>query len=216
MKDRKPIFSFISNSYSKFYSSSTTEPHIIYSKKKAEHKVYQNIFWGLALLFFVLAMLVYSKSTNWTSTVYFQDASFVKTFVYSFSFLLSVTAFAAGYFLKPEREAIKGVVAQFEKCLKILYKKQLAEINWFYSWYGNGYAQKTTFKEGYQQVLLKVKEYKDTTLHLLEKIDRSPYDLSVKEKLINQAIFDLQEELNSIVQYYKQKHYLLIESNTFE
>lgn len=207
------IFNFVSNSYTQFLSkqnkelvdySSSLEPfrqpinesNQIYLLQKKYSKIYQLIFFGLSLLFFSLGAIVYFNTTNWACSVYFQNCVFIKSSIYMSCLIFGIICGGLSYFLKPEIDSIYLIVKKAEKKLKELYKREVSAVPFFN-------------KQTYYQSIDKIRDQKEKTIHLIERINTSKtIKRDEKEDLIHEALLELQNILNGILKSFKQKNYL--------
>lgn len=225
MENKSSIFNFISNSYSQFLNmcpnhsflsqqeiymyakNENGEPidvhQLTYARKKKHAKIYQNIFFGLSILFFVLATIIYFNTTNWACSLYFKHCTFIKAFAYSSCFCFSFLTFFLGYLNNPEKETAALLIYRMKKHLKNLYKQKRIET-------GTNRIQQELCKQSYDQALDKIQEHKEHIFHILDRILYSnQFDLRTKEQLILQAFTELQNALNIVAQSFKKKCYLL-------
>ncbi|MBA3722365.1 MAG: hypothetical protein H0W88_08180 [Parachlamydiaceae bacterium] len=237
MNDNNQIFNFVSNSYSKFlnYShintvsqtestfsypnneflnQSSSLHHQIYLTQKKQARLHKIIFFGLSFIFFTLAAIVFFNTTNWACSLYFSNCAFIKAAIYTLCLLLSSFTFSIGYFAKPERDTAYYLFHKMERKLKGLYKKRRSEIGFLFSFNEDNRIKKVIFKQGYNQALERMREQKEKTLHVLERITSSiEHGIHEKEELVNHCLSDMHQSLSNIIQSFKQKSYLLAINN---
>lgn len=232
MLENNPIFNFVSNSYSKFLApycpnklkSQNVEAYVegedsrpafdlylqLYMVKKKQASLYKMIFNGLAVVFFLLAAIVYFNTTNWACSLYFQNCAFIKASTYSLCLFLAFAAAGFAYSIHPEKETAQYLINRMLNALKDSYKRRKMELGFILDMQPETRKKRLFFKQNYQQTLEKMKEHKQQSFHTLEKLSyTSHYDRDTKNQLITQALSDLQNALNAALQSFKQKNYLL-------
>jgi hypothetical protein len=226
MYKNKTIFNFVSNSYSQFLSrsqsstpSSTKQPlgsteeikhqtdflYGIYLQKKNINSIHQGLFFGFSILFFILFSIIYFSNTNWACSVFFSQCAYIKPGVYGFCFLLATGSALIGYYSNPEKEAAYFLINRMEKKLKASYKRKQLETNYFSSiFHPEKRIKRKIYKQNYQQALNKIREYKENiTHHINHIINLKEENLKTKEKLIKDAFYDLNHQLNCVLQSFK-------------
>lgn len=183
---------------------------IFYLKKK-QSKLYKSIFFGLSFIFLFLAYFVYFYTTNWACSIYFQNCSLVKTSIYTTCLILSGVIFGYGYFIRAEKEAALYLFHRMKKTLKTAYKKHNFEMGFVLDLQQETRKRRFSFRQNYNYTLEKMNQYKIQTFHILEQIAYSAtHNAQEKNELINQALSEFQNSLQTSVQSFKQKNYLLI------
>lgn len=149
---RKKIFKDAPVSYSHFLQSK--EPHIhcliearesvdieffrrsisshyqhVYAKKKWQNWAYRFIFFTLGLIFLTLGFIIFFKTTNFACGFYVKNCALVKNGVDCLCLLLAGGAFAIGYKIHPEKDAIQYLIGKVEKELTHPAKNLQIEFN---------------------------------------------------------------------------------------
>lgn len=101
----------------------------VYATKKWQNWFYRFIFFGFALLFSILGVIIFFKTANHACGLYFSDCGTVKNCINFSCFLLAVGAFVFGYKIHPEKEAIRYLVGKVERELKSPAKQLQMEFN---------------------------------------------------------------------------------------
>lgn len=87
----------------------------IYLNKKKQNRIYQILFFSFGLLFSILSLLIFFKTTNPTSHIYFKNGMALKYYINYGCILLSAGAFGIGLFTQPEKEAMKDLVYRVQR-----------------------------------------------------------------------------------------------------
>jgi uncharacterized membrane protein YbhN (UPF0104 family) len=149
----KMLFKASSTSYSQFLQSK--EPHIhclsaptdasvgieffrrsvslhyqhVYATKKWQNWLYRFIFFSFGILFLVLGTIIFFKTANFACGFYFSNCAIVKNCINITCLLLACGAFAFGYKIHPEKEAIRYLVGKVERELNSPAKQLQIEFN---------------------------------------------------------------------------------------
>jgi hypothetical protein len=231
--NEKQIFNFMSNSYSQFLSYYKNEEtflsqtvnnesnmdtichsfhmhHSIYFMQKKQARLYQFIFIGFSIIFFLLGAIVYLNPTNWACNIYFNHCAFIKNAAYTFCFFLSFVTLLVGYFTKPDKDTAYYLFNKMKNKLKQLYRHRLKEVGLFTAFQEEKRIKRLFFQHNYYQALEKMLEQQQHTMHLLEKIRGSEmYCITAKEDLVCQSLLEFHSTLESILHSFQQKSYLL-------
>ena len=225
MLKTRVIFNFISNSYSQFLlprdknatnkDSFSIEGGVnrsfdfyqtIYLRKKKQSKTHQVIFFALGAVFMALAAIIYFNTTNWACSLYFSHCEYIKPAAYSLCVLLSSITVLIGYMNAPEKDAANFLVYRIEKKLGLLYKRRRLELRGLFAiFFSDLRFKRQICKQHYIQALDKIREQRENAVHFLERIPYTTQDPKIKEKLIREALSDLNNALNGIVQSFKHK-----------
>lgn len=87
----------------------------IYATKKWQNWIYRMIFFSMGLLFLVLGFIIFFKTVNFACGFYFKNCALVKSSINTICFLLAGGAFAIGYKIHPEKEAIQHLVGKVDR-----------------------------------------------------------------------------------------------------
>ncbi len=101
----------------------------VYATKKWQNWLYRFIFFAFGLLFLMLGTLIFFKTTNYACGLYFKNCVMVKNCINFLCVLLAGGAFAMGYQIHPEKEAIRYLVGKVERELKNPAKQIQIEFN---------------------------------------------------------------------------------------
>jgi hypothetical protein len=86
-----------------------------YVTKKRQNWIYRLLFFGFALLFLILAMMIFFKTVNFACSLYFKNGVMVKNLVDLVCLLFAGSAFTIGYKIHPERDAMRDLVGKVER-----------------------------------------------------------------------------------------------------
>ncbi|WP_068467940.1 hypothetical protein [Candidatus Protochlamydia phocaeensis] len=112
-----------------FRRSISLHYHYVYTFKRRQHKAYRIIFFGFALLFFILSIFIYFKTANYACTLYFSQGDLMKNCIDALCLLLAFAAFGMGYTTNPDKEALRFIVKKVEKELRNPAKHVHIELN---------------------------------------------------------------------------------------
>lgn len=100
-----------------------------YATNKWQNWVYRFIFLALGLLFLVLSAIIFFKTVNFACGFYFKNCTLVKNSINLLCLLLSGSAFAIGYKIQPEKDAIQYLIGKVERELNYPAKHLQIEFN---------------------------------------------------------------------------------------
>lgn len=101
----------------------------VYAAKKWQNWCYRCIFFIFGLLFLVLAGIIFFKTTNFACGLYFKNCFLLKNCINIFCLFLAGGAFAIGYQIHPEKEAMQYLVGKVERELNSPAKHLQIEFN---------------------------------------------------------------------------------------
>lgn len=101
-----------------FKRSATFHYQHLYAEKKSQNVFYRAIFFSFSLIFMILGIMIFFKTTNPSCSIYFGNCSMIKDCVNAICLMLAGCSFALGYFLNPEKEAIKYLIKKVKNELK--------------------------------------------------------------------------------------------------
>ena len=87
----------------------------LYATKKLQNMFYRSLFFGFGLLFLALGTIIFFKTTNYACGLYFANCGMIKNCINFCCLMLAAGAFAFGYKIHPEKEAIRFLVSKVEK-----------------------------------------------------------------------------------------------------
>lgn len=169
----------------------STDHNFIYQSKI--NRIYQWIYFAFGLFFMLLGLVVLYKTNNWAGALHFQRFELVKTFTYSFCFLLSLGALGLTYAMKSDEEITEDIISVFKKKLERVYR-DLCSMN----------ANHPQFSQFYQETKEKIERKKKKTLQRLLLIKQaSTLDYQAKEQLCHEIYHDLQTKLRNVLHYFR-------------
>lgn len=101
----------------------------LYAAKKWQNSFYRIAFYTFSAFFCILSIMIFFKTTNPTCSQYLVHCSIIKNWVNLLCILLSTGAFALGYLIHPEKDAIKYIVKKVERELNSPAKHIQIEFN---------------------------------------------------------------------------------------
>lgn len=101
----------------------------LYATKKRQNILYRFLFFGFGILFLILGILIFFKTTNAACGLFFGNCSVIKNCVDGVCLLFSSVAFTVGYIIHPEKDAIHHLVSRVERELKNPVKQLQVEFN---------------------------------------------------------------------------------------
>lgn len=102
--------------------------HLYNTKKRWSH-LHKITFFLLALVFFSLGIMIYSKTVNISFGFYFESFILIKQGINGLCFVLSAAAFAAAKLTQPEKEALEYVTQKANQSLDFPSKEAFIEFN---------------------------------------------------------------------------------------
>ena len=175
--------------------------HQPYTNYKKKTLFYQCIFFGFALLFFVLGVIALAIPSALGCGFLFSSCSFLKGILVSVCTIFSLASSTLALRLKTEKEAVIRCVRKARGQLKISYarKKLRLGVKSFFSLFGPGKQKATALRQLYHETCDKMNDKKDESLHLVHRIATAE-TLCAKEKedLLNQAIEELDDQLQQL------------------
>lgn len=172
--------------------------HRPFETEKKRSLIYRLIFIGLGFIFFILSLMVYGHTVNWSYSFLFENCMVPKFFICSLCLILSITAFGIGFAIRPEREAAARLVRRGQLKLKRIYNKKLAEID------AKNSEQAHILRQIYLDFLDKILDSKMVTLLLLTEIANKDKTIEPAD-LFNQAILELNDALHLLIQQFNKK-----------
>lgn len=168
---------------------------------------YRIIFLTIGVIYFILALILLSKSLNWTCSLIFGSSLAVKTTLLMICGGVSLISLYFGLFISTERESVKLTIRHAKKKLKKLYSHQFG----LFSSKRFLDTDEQNEKGGHiYQHLHKVMEKLDRLqvecIHLVDRISKSEsMGEEQKEELFNQAIIELRFKLERMIDTFEQK-----------
>jgi hypothetical protein len=171
----------------------------LYTGCKTQVFVYKTIFFGFSALFAFLGFLTVSLPSalgcGWLGSCFV-----LKSILMGWCFSLSAIAFTLGYKLSTEKEAVNYQVKKSLAYAAKIYAHKRARmgIPRLFIFFGVAQGQVSALKQMYQEIIEKIHDKKDETMHLISRISGSPIDSKKQEHLYNQAIEELRDKLNQL------------------
>lgn len=86
-----------------------------YASQKWQNWMYRAIFFGIGLLFLAMGTIIFFKTVNFACGFYFKNCSLVKNSINTLCLLMATGAFAVGYKIHPEKEAMQYLIGKVER-----------------------------------------------------------------------------------------------------
>lgn len=176
-----------------------------YSSVKSSVMIYRTIFLSIGVLYFLLGLILFTKSLTWTCSLVFGSCVLVKTILCSLCSVSSIYCIALGLLIKHEKEAVKKVYNEYKTRLKRVHEKKAVKYG-LKSFFVFGQEQRTSLalKQLYFDALERLQEYKDETMDILNRIaDTESIDNDKREELYNQAILEFKDKMELAVNSFK-------------
>lgn len=176
-----------------------------YALHQTKVRRYRVIFFLLGVTFLVLSACAFNLTMQWNHLFMAGPVQLVKNVICTTSVLLSLIALAITYSLCVAKESTNTLVMKAKKRLAQIYARKRLEHGVTGSWFfGHKYRKCAALKEAYNEMWDRINERRDETLHLLYKINKTKsIDFKTKEKLFNQALSEMNDQLSMIVHTFK-------------
>lgn len=178
--------------------------HKPYQANQRQAFFYKMTFLGLAVIFFLLAVLVYKHSINWASYgLIFSSFYTAKIVMCSLCVFLGVVASGFGFAIKPEKEAAAKLSKKARQKLARIYRRN--QTSSIFS-IGEKFLHYQAIKQAYQAALEKFNESKEVTYLLFHHIAAST-GITYQERLnlYNQALLEYNDGLQTIITNFQRK-----------
>lgn len=196
----------LSHFRSKLEDNRSSFQFLPYTVRKKIVARYKAAFFTLGATFFVLANATYFKTLSWSYGFLFGKCTFVKGFICSLAGVLSVTAFAIGFFMRTEKETIHYQMGKARQKLNNIYLKKKVEfgLKRFFSIEEEHLRRTAALKHAYREAFQKIEEYKEEALFLSEKISiDSDLTMEQKENLFNQAALEFIVQVERVIEEFQ-------------
>lgn len=179
-----------------------------YSTMKSSVMLYRTIFLGFGALYFLLGIILFFNSLNWSYTFLFGNSIDLKLAFCGLCAIASSSGILIGFTLRTEIEAAKRLYGKAKRRLKKFYDRKLVKFGVIrFLSFGQEYRKTLALKQMYLDSLEKLQEYKEETLQILDQIARSnSLDGRMKEELFNQAILELDDKMNLVIHTFKSSN----------
>ena len=179
-----------------------------YSFLKHSILFYRIVFLTIGVVYFILALILLSKSLNWTCSLIFGNSLAVKTTLLMICGVVSFISLYFGFFITTERESVKLTIRHAKKKLKRLYAHKFGVFSLKRFFENEEQSEKS---DKIHQQLNKVFEQLDRLqlecIHLVDRISSSQsMEETQKEELFNQAIVELRFKLEAMINTFEQKY----------
>lgn len=180
--------------------------HQPYTSNRRTVAYYKLIFFGFALLFFTLGITALAIPVIGGYSLFISTGTIFKGVIVSVCTFLSLSSLAIALTLRAEREAVLQCVRKTRAQLTTIFaRKQMKQgIKRFFSLFGTDRRKATALRQMYNEAWDKVIDIKDETMHLVNRISTAnTLDKVHKEKLLNQAVEEMNEKLRLLVRSFK-------------
>jgi hypothetical protein len=143
---------------------------------------------------------VTKKTTNWTCSLFFANASLIKTSICFLSSLFGFTSLTLAFDLSPEKEALTTLEKEWLKNLKKKYESLKIENKFHPLNLGLKRVASKKMKLTFFHSKDLIEQKKGDFFLMIKNIKkRKDFDAKGKEQLINHALIRFEEELEEIV-----------------
>lgn len=172
-----------------------------YHVHRSNALMYRTIFWAIGLLFMALMFITYFQNTNWFCGLFFSNCLMAKLSLSGICGVLALAAIAFGTYIRAEREAMGHLLRVVKRKIHTVYSHKCATLGWKrFLMYFQGCAVTAGARRAYHDAMEKVHEIQEATCNLMRHIVRSrQLDRSTRERLLNQALLEMREKLDSVV-----------------
>ncbi len=171
-----------------------------YTSLKVLIRFYKITFFAIALFFFLLTAVVTKKTTNWTCSLLFANASLIKMGICLFSSLFGFISLTLSFLLSPEREALSGIAKESLKNLKKTYGKLKIENKFHPLSLGSKRVESKKLSHTFSHYIDLIEKKKMEAFLMIKNIKkRKDFDVKGREQLINHALHHFRGELTELV-----------------
>lgn len=173
-----------------------------YATSNEKIRIYRVIFFALGVLFMGIALYTLNPNLRLFTSLFGNISILAKGFLVGLSLTLSFLAMSIGYSLCIAKEAGSFLTAKAKRKLMHMYaRKRLEKGISGFSFFGKSYTMHSNLKQEYLESLDLIKEQQEKAVHLLQKIQQfSGVDPSYRELLFNQALAEMNDELQCTLQ----------------
>lgn len=173
---------------------------IPYTIRKNSVMIYRAIFALVGVMFFVLAYLVHSMIPTATCHLFFHNCFILQSALKFFCVTGALGAFTFSVYLRAEFEAWKKIVGKAKNRLANSYaEKQIRLERYPFQAYNEQRLARKKLEENHEKASQALRLKGQETKHLLIKIGSTRKISSIdREKLFNQALAELQEEIDQL------------------
>lgn len=177
--------------------------HQPYQARRKKTAIYRTIFFTIGFLFICLFGATYTQNMSWTSSLFFENSILPKILLYTLCLGLAFFSFTLGLSIRTEKEAVTNLIHRAQKKLKGTYVRKLARLN--VKMQGSVDEQikaSQSIKEIYRDTWEKILESQEVALTLMGEISQAK-NIESPVDLFNQAILELNDRLNFLIQRFK-------------
>lgn len=184
--------------------ASISPAHQPYQVHKKKASFYRGVFACLGFLFFCFMCFIYFKTAAWISSLYVAQFVIAKTALSAFCGTLSLSAFFLAFFITPEAEAVNYLLRQTKRRMTQVYIRKCAQegiSRFFFFWNTNEQAK--LLNVAYHESMDKLHDMKENATNMLSCIKKAQLATEHKTTLFNQALMELRDNYNSMVNKFK-------------
>lgn len=178
--------------------------HFPYTVNKNKVLIYKTIFFLLSSLFAIASFYIYKSYLNLNCLVLFGMCEGAKALVSTFCIVLSAGSLIIALKTHPSKEIVNLEIAKIVKQAKTSYSRK--KRNNYLNYCGSNESLKKLrkLKQIYEDFLESINDLKEETLQTMQRITLSKFlNNNDKEKLLNQAVLELQFKLRLLIKEYK-------------
>ena len=174
--------------------------HAPYSAHKGKLMAYKTIFLLLGLIFCVLGWYLWIAPFSWAFHALFNDNDQLRIVSCASCALLATCSFFMGVVHHPSDEIAIQIVKRAKKRLRKLYKRKRRQLS-----HGSARIaleeQLIPLNYRHEEQLEQIETLKEETLLILKRVRISrTFSEQEKERLFNEALYDIKEKIEEITQ----------------
>lgn len=181
--------------------------HRPYTDNKRSIFFYKTVFFALAAVFFILGITAMAIPAAASCGFFLGSCTFVKGVIVLLCTVLSLAAFTIGFSMQTEREAVLHCVRRAKAHVATIYARKRIRMGHsgpLAPFFKSNRLEATALKQMYREILDKINDRKDETLHLVHRIGTATtLDHMEREALLNQAIEELSEKLHLLAHSFR-------------
>jgi hypothetical protein len=180
-----------------------------FTATKKKILTYKSIFFGLGLLFFVLAVFIYMKTLAFPLAQFLLGSfHFARNLACGFCGFAGLASLLVCHSLSTEKEIVNNLSRKAHRDLSKLFIRKKIEhsINIFFN-FGVASQKSNFLKQLYHETYDRIHDLKEETLHLFQSILMASHiNGGKKEHLYNQVVLEMDVKLNNILLAFKETH----------
>lgn len=183
-------------------TASLARPHAYYRRKSM---LYRSSFIGFSAVFFSLFLfLLFHKASLFGANI-LPIGIAMKATGCTFSFIMGLIALAMGCSISADREAVSFIWRQERFRLKRLYSQKRLKYGWKSFLPPLASSPLALLMDEFHHALEKMDEIKEHTRFLLRRLRQTELlDIKARDRVRNQALLDMQEQLRAIVHSFQK------------